>query len=267
MNDFWRRQDPSKPLFPDILWSKPENKDFSGRLAIVGGNLHGFVAPAMTYKAALKTGVGSARVILPDILKKSLQNRGQLNYHDCIFAPSNPSGGFSRKALGELSASADWADLILFIGDSGQNSETAVLVESLLDQNKETPIVITRDAIDLVKNIGENLLNREKTHLVVSLSQLQKIFQSVYYPRMILFSQGVKQIAETLRKFTITYPVMITLFHNENLFVAQSGQVISQNFVQALRMWSGEVATRSAVWQIWNPTRSIEAVATSWTEL
>ena len=290
MNNFWRKQESNTPLFPDMLWNKPENRELAGKLTIVGGNEHGFAATAAAYKMALMLGVGKVRVVLPDILKKvindqiansasnssspttasiqSIRQRGSfVTLTDIVFTPSNISGGFSRDAFSDLNTMADWADLMLFIGDSGQNSETAALIENFLSHNKKTPIVITRDAIELVKNIGESLLNREKTHLVVSLSQLQKIFQSVYYPRMVLFSQGVKQIAETLRKFTITYPVTITLFHGENLFVAQDGQVISQNFSQALRVWSGEIATRAAVWQTWNPTKNFEAVATSWAGL
>lgn len=265
--DYWCKQEPGKSLFPDILWSKPEQRSLAGKLAIVGGNSHGFAGIAAAYKMALATGVGAVRVVLPDVLKKTLPVKFTDRITDTIFAPSNPSGGFSREAINELSAAAEWADTILFIGDTGQNSETAALLENFVNQNRETSIVITRDAVDLVKNIGENLLNRAPTHLVVSLNQLQKIFQSVYYPRVITFSQGVKQIAETLHKFTITYPVTITLFHNENLFVARDGQIITQPFNQPLRMWSGEIAVRESVWQIWNPTKIIESIATSWTEL
>ena len=284
--DYWRKQEPDKPLFPDILWSKPERRDVAGKLAIIGGNIHNFSGIAAAYKTALDTGVGSVRVVLPDALKRTLNqprqsappschpelvsgsNRkivaeGDINY---IFAPSNPSGGFSRDAINELNAAAEWADAVLLIGDSGQNSETAALIEIFLDRDRETPVLITRDAVDLVKNIGENLFNRAPTHFVVGLGQLQKLFQSVYYPRVITFSQGVKQIVETLHKFTITYPVTITLFHNENLFVARGGDVISQPFAQPMRVWSGEIATRQIVWQIWNPTKIIESIATSWVE-
>ena len=266
-SDFWRKQEPDEPLFPDILWSKPEQRNLAGQLAIVGGNAHGFAGVAAAYKNALAFGAGEVRVVLPDALKKTLPAKFAEHVTDTIFTFTNPSGGFAREAIRELNAAADWANLILFIGDSGQNSETAGLIETFLNQNKTTPVIITRDAVDLVKNIGENLFNRENTHLIVSLNQLQKLFQSVYYPRVITFSQGVKQIAETLHKFTITYPTTITLFHNENLLVAQNGQVISQSFLQPLRMWSGEIATRAAIWQMWNPAKTIEAVATSWTEL
>jgi NAD(P)H-hydrate repair Nnr-like enzyme with NAD(P)H-hydrate dehydratase domain len=257
--DYWQKQEPGKPLFPDILWSKPELKSTSGKLAIVGGNAHGFAAVAASYQNALKSGVGEVQVILPDVLKSKLPAA----MTDAIFAPTNPSGGLASQALSELNAAANWANLILFIGDNGQNAETAGLFETFLSKDSETPVVITRDAVDLIKNAAETVLNRAPTHLIVSLSQLQKLFRAVYYPRVITFGQGIKQIAETLHKFTITYPCTITLWHSNNLFVAKDGQVITQEFTQPMRVWSGEVATREAAWQIWN-TDAVQAVATSW---
>ncbi|MDR1970006.1 MAG: hypothetical protein LBQ11_01525 [Candidatus Nomurabacteria bacterium] len=259
-NDYWRRQEPGKPLFPDVLWSKPERRSAAGKLAIIGGNAHGFAAVAAAYQTALETGVGEVKAVLPDILKK---NNLPTN---CIFAPTNPSGGLSREALTDLNTIANWANLILFIGDSGQNSETAGLFETFLNKNAEMPVVITRDAVDLVKNAAETVLNRAPTHLVVSLSQLQKLFRSIYYPRVITFSQGAPQIAETLHKFTITYPCAITLWHSDNLFIAQNGQVVSQVFNQPMRIWGGEVATREATWQIWD-ANVIQATTASWSEL
>jgi NAD(P)H-hydrate repair Nnr-like enzyme with NAD(P)H-hydrate dehydratase domain len=260
--DYWRRQEPNQPLFPDVLWSKPERRDTAGKLAIVGGNAHGFAAVAAAYQTALAAGVGQAQVILPDVLKSKLP----AGMTDAIFAATNPSGGLAAAALSELNAAASWANLVLFIGDNGQNSETAGLLETFLAKNPETPVVLTRDAVDLIKNAAEAVLNRAPTNLVVSFSQLQKLFRAVYYPRVLTFSQGVKQVAETLHKFTITYPCAITLWHAGHLFAARAGQVVTQKFDQPMRVWSGEIAAREAVWQIWQRD-PVQAVATSWVNL
>ena len=260
--DYWRVQKPDEPLFADVLWGKPVSRNLAGRLAIVGGNARGFAAVAAGFATAAEVGAGEIKIILPDVLKSQLPK----TLADAIFAPSNPSGGFAKSAISELRAAADFANVVLFIGDSGQNSETAGLVEKFLTDNREIKIVLTRDTVDLVKNFAENLLNRENTHLVVSLSQLQKLFREVYYPRIITFSQGVKQIAETLHKFTITYPVALTLWHAGNLFIAKNGEVISQPFDEPLRVWSGEIAVREAVWQMWHKDIA-KAVASAWAEL
>ncbi len=261
MDKFWQKQEPGQPLFSDVLWSKPERRDAAGKLAIVGGNSRGFAAVAASYKTALDIGVGECKVILPDALKKNFTGNPST-----IFAPTNPSGGLARDALNELNAATDWADLVLFIGDSGANSETAALLEAFLNKNQTTPVVLTRDAVDLIRSAAEVVLNRASTHLIVSFSQLQKLFREVYYPRVLTFSQGAGQIAETLHKFTITYPVGVTLWHSNFLFVAKNGQVISQKFDQPLRVWSGEIATREAVWQIWQKD-PLKATAASWSEI
>jgi hypothetical protein len=265
-SDFWRKQDPEKPLFPDVLWGKPERRDAAGRLVIVGGNSHGFAAVAANFITATRVGVGDVKIILPESLKKTLPPAVKTQFADVVFAPANQSGGLAQEAIGDLRAAANFAGTLLFIGDSGQNSETATLLETFLRENNEIPVVLARDAIDLIKNSAELVLNREKTHLVVSLGQLQKLSRAVYYPRVITFSQGLNQIAETLHKFTTTYPIAITLWHTGFLFIAKNGQVISQKFDQPMRMWSGEIATRETAWSLWS-SDIIHASATAWAEL
>jgi NAD(P)H-hydrate repair Nnr-like enzyme with NAD(P)H-hydrate dehydratase domain len=70
--DYWLRQDVKKPLFPDLMWSKPETKSQAGKLLILGGNVHGFSAAAESFNEATKAGIGTARVLMPDILQKTV---------------------------------------------------------------------------------------------------------------------------------------------------------------------------------------------------
>lgn len=262
-NTFWQKQQVETPLFPDVAWSKPERRDLAGKLAIIGGNSQTFAAVAAAHKTAFVAGVGAVRIILPESLKKTLPASLAAQLTDVVFSAAGHSGGFASDALQDWLAVSDWADVVLFIGDSGANSETAALLETFLARDIDTPIVITRDAVDLVKHTAENVLRREPTHLVVSFSQLQKLFRAVYYPKILTFNQGIKQIAETLHKFTISYPVTISLWHNDHLFVAHDGHVITQEFISPLRVWSGEVAARTAAWRIWQAD-PLRATATSW---
>lgn len=353
-SDFWQIQTREKPLFPDVLWSKPEARNSAGKLTIIGGNSRGFSSVAASFETARKVGAGEIKIVLPDVLKKkisenfakkndefsrnSLQNLKDLkndfvknsvnsaqkfsnnstdfarnfsdnfslrnnfsnnfnnnfsnnfsnnfanfarnfnfDFSNFIFAPSNPSGGFSRDALGDFRAAENFSDAILFVGDSGANSETASLLEKFLLENTENlqeksrkiPKILTRDAVDLTYNFAENLLQNAEIHLVLSLAQMQKMFRKIYYPRVITFSQGARQIAETLHKFTLSYPAKITLWHAGNLFFAGGGKVISEKFAEenfAMRVWSGEIATRAAVWQMWQESAE-KAVAASWAEI
>ena len=266
--NYWRKQEPKKPLFDEVAWSKPERRDQAGRLAIVGGNARGFWAVAGAYQTARRTGVGEVRVVMPDALKPKLPVQVRAQMEDLLLVPSNPSGGLALEAEKTLQAAANWSGQMLFIGDNGANSETAQLLEKFLADGDycDCQVTIARDAVDLLVYGAETVLARPKTNLVVSMAQLQKLARAVYYPRMVTFSQGVKQVAETLHKFTITYPVAITLFHDDNLLVAHQGEVVSQPFDEPMRIWSGEVPTVAACWSIWR-SDPIKAIATSWTEL
>lgn len=255
--DYWRKQTDT-PLFPDIAWARPEQKTKAGKLAIVGGHAHSFAATAESYVTAIQAGAGQVRVIVPDALKKLIPAQAT----DMVFVGSNPSGGFSKKAESELRAAAQWADGMLLIGDCGRNSETAMLYESLL-KNTTTQITITRDAVDLLKNSAGAMLERENTLLVISIAQLQKLFQAVYYPKIITLSMQLSTLVETLHKFTMTYPVTITVLHNENLLVANNGQVSSTPWVEAMMIWRGSVATKASVYLLWSPNKPFKTVTTS----
>lgn len=257
MHSYWQRQSSTNQLFPEIAWNKPEQRAHAGRLAIIGGNKLGFVAIRDAYEIASELGAGQIRAILPDVLKRTVPS----SVTDALFLPSNPSGGFSREALPEFQAACAWADLCLLIGDAGRNSETAMLFETMLDST--SPAVITRDAVDLLMPAMIRIVDREHTTLVVSFAQLQKLFQSVYYPRIISFSMQLMQLVETLHKFTITYPVTVVTFHHNQLVLAHGGDVITQEFDEPMAIWRGITATKAATYLLWNPTKPFEAIATS----
>lgn len=257
MHSYWQKQSSTKPLFPDIEWSKPEQRAHAGKLAIIGGNKLGFVAIRDAYEVASELGAGQIRAVLPDVLKKTVPP----SVSDALFLPSNPSGGFSREALPEFHAACAWADLCLLIGDAGRNSETAMAFESLLDG--DGLLVVTRDAVDLLMPTMNRLVDRDRTTVVVSFAQLQKIFQNVYYPKILSFSMQLMQLVEALHKFTITYPVTIVTFHQNQLIVAHKGDVISQEFDQPMAIWRGITATKAACYLLWNPNKPLETITTS----
>lgn len=256
--DFWQQQKPDEPLFPDIEWSKPEQRTHAGRLGIIGGNKLGFAGVAEAYSTAYQTGAGDVRVLLPDCLKKSIPT----NWVDVAMAPCTTSGGLSKDALPDIMALASWSTMLLLIGDAGRNSETAILYESLL-RNSDKPITITRDAIDLVKNAPEMLVNRQKTLLVLSFAQLQKLFQAVYYPKILTFSMQLMQLVEAVHKFTVTYPITLAVLHKDTVIVAHGGQVTTTPWESPMLIWRGTTATKAACYWAWNQGQPLQAVTTS----
>lgn len=255
--DYWLKQTDT-PLFPDIAWSRPEQKAKAGHLAILGGHAHSFAAIDESYRTALKIGAGRVRVIVPDSLKKLVPATAD----DMVFVPSNPSGGFSKTAKADLLAASAWADGLLLVGDTGRNSETAILYEFLL-KNTTKPLTITRDAVDLLKHSTASMVERENTLLVVSIAQLQKLFQAVYYPKIITLSMQLSTLVETLHKFTMTYPVAIMVLRHENLLVAEAGKISSTPWQQAMAIWRGQTATIASVYWLWNPKQVFQAATTS----
>lgn len=257
-HSYWRKQEPGKPLFPDIEWSKPERRDQSGKLLIVGGNKLGFAAVAEGYQTALETGVGEAKVLLPDCLKKAVP----ATLLDVIFAACTPSGGLSKDSLPELRSAAGWSTGVLLIGDASRNAETALAYEEFIAEY-DGLLTVTRDAIDLVKNNPGLLAERDHTVIVASFAQTQKLFQGLYYPKILTFNMQLMQLVEALHKFTTTYPCTVMTLHKDILVVAHDGQVITQPWDQPMAIWRGSVATRAAAYWLWNAEKPLEAVSQS----
>lgn len=256
--EYWQRQDNTKLLFPDIEWSKPEQRTQRGQLGIVGGNKLGFAGVAESYSTALGTGAGEVRVLLPDCLRNTIPK----TMTDVVFAACNPSGSLSRDAVADLIALGSWSSCLLLAGDAGRNSETAIAYSDLL-RIYQGSVVITRDAVDLVKNDASALVNRPHTILVVSFAQLQKLFQSVYYPKILTFSMQLLQLVEAMHKFTITYPCTIAVLHHDTFVVAHAGRVITTPWDNPMMIWRGVTAARAATYLMWTPKQPLEAITTS----
>lgn len=255
---YWQKQDSSKPLFPDVEWSRPEQRTRAGRLAIIGGNKLGFAAVASSYSQALEAGAGEVRVLLPDALKKTVPK----SITDTVFAPTNNSGSLSAEASAEMQTAGDWATGVLLVGDAGRNSETAILYERFATEY-DGPLTITRDAFELVRQDAARLVDRPNTLLVLSFAQVQKLFQMIYYPKILTFNMQLMQLVEALHKFTITYQVAIATFHKDNLVIAKEGRVVSQNWDSPMSIWRGSVATKMSVYWLWNEDQAFEAYVAS----
>lgn len=255
---YWHQQTGDKPLYPDLLWSRPENKRLAGKLLVVGGNLHGFAAPATAYNEALKAGIGTARVLLPDSLQKTVGRVLEAGE----YAPSTPSGSFARQALDELLAMTGWADGVLLAGDFGRNSETAILLEQLLAKYNGQ-LTLTKDAADYFAKTPEGLLSRNETTLVVSFSQLQQLASSAHFTKPFTFDMDLLRLIDTLHEFTSQYPVAIIVKHLENIFVAVNGEVSTTKLDNDIEIWRVQTAAHAAVWWLQNPTKTFEALTTS----
>lgn len=256
--DYWKKQRPEHPIYPDIEWSKPQRRDQAGKLLIVGGNKLGFAAVAENYQRARETGAGQVKVFLPDCLKSTIPP----TLTDVVFGACTTSGGLSKDAAPELQISAEWADAVLLIGDAGRNAETALLYEEFIS-NYQKPLTITRDGIDLVRNNPNLLVDRPSTLIVASFGQLQKLLAGVYYPKILTFNMQLLQLVEALHKFTVTYPCTIMTLHKDTIIVAHEGEVTTQDWHDTMAVWRGNVATDAACYWLWNKDTPLAASVAS----
>ena len=257
-HNYWKKQAIDTPLFPDIEWNKPERRDLAGKLGIIGGNKLGFAGVAEAYSTSLGAGAGQVRVLLPDILKKTIPT----SITDTVFAETTPSGSLAKNALPEMIALGEWANSILLIGDAGRNSETAIAYEQFL-ATYDRPVTLTRDAVDLMKNNPSRLVERPDTLLIISFAQLQKLFSSVYYPKVLTFSMQLLALVEAVHKFTSTYPVTLAVLHKEHFIVASDGIVTTTTWENPMAIWRGQTAARAATYWLWNQKTPLEAVTAS----
>lgn len=257
---YWHKQTPGKPLFPNLIWSRPETKSAAGKLLIVGGNLHGFAAPAEAYNQAATAGIGMVRVVLPDSIQKMVGSF----LDNAYFVASTPSGSLAKAALAELLEHAAWADGVLLAGDLGRNSETAVLLESFITKYPG-PIVFTKDAVDNFYSHPLELFERSSVTLVVSLSQLQQLASKAKYPHALRFQMDLLQLVEWLHEFSKVYTCHIVVKHQEYTVVASDGQVSTTRNDQEI--WRLATSARAAVWLIQQPRSVYEAITTSLTTI
>jgi hypothetical protein len=242
-----------------LLWSRPENRSAAGKLLIVGGNAHEFASPGAAYNEAIKAGVGTARVLLPDALQKTV---GRV-FEAGEFAPSTKtSGSFNQKALNEFLMQSNWADGVLFAGDFGRNAETAILFEKFL-ANWRGQLTLTKDACDYASSAPNAVLGREDTLLVLSLSQLQRLGIAAKTSSAITFGMDLLRLVEWLHEFTLAHAPFIVTKHLDTLFVAVNGRVSTTKLVEDLDIWRVKTAARAAVWWLQNPTKPFEALTTA----
>lgn len=258
-NTYWHKQSSDKPLFPDLLWSRPESKQAAGKLLIIGGNIHSFAAVGQAYQAAQATGAGSIRVGMPDSLQKTVSKL----LPEADFAASTPSGSFSQLALAELLEQSAWADGVLLAGDFGRNSETAIVLEKFIDKYKGQ-LTLTKDSVDYFSRMPNTVVERQQTCLVLTIAQLQLIATSAKFTNPFTFDMDLLRLVERLHLFTGRFKPNLVLKHLDTLFVAVDGQVsTTKTSLDDEDSWRIATAAQAAVWWLQNPNKSFEALTSA----
>lgn len=263
MNEnYWQKQT-DKPLFPELEWNKPERRDQAGRLLLVGGSTHALSAPALAYAQAKSSGIGDVKIVLPSKTKGLIDKKTV----DAVFLSSTPSGEFAQDDINELLEYSLWADTLLLTGDVGKNSQTSILLEELL-RSFTGITVVTKDSIESLFSATKLLFEREKTTLVVSFNQLQKLLQNYEYKSSLSSTMGIVQLVEFLKLLTEETAATIITLHNAQLVAAHDGKVTTTKTDDKISdNWPLEIASKTVCYQTWNPKDSLKSATQSIFEL
>jgi NAD(P)H-hydrate repair Nnr-like enzyme with NAD(P)H-hydrate dehydratase domain len=248
----WLKQTKDTPLFPDVLWSRPENKRHAGKLLIIGGHQQSFSAVSEAYSAAQQAGIGTVRVVLPDKLEKTLRYM----FPEAEFAASNQIGSFSRQALGALLDLAEWADAILLAGNFGRNSETAVLLEGFIEKYTGE-LALAGDSLDYFLTQSSKLVNRADTLIIGSLNQVQKLAA----PHLVQQNADLAKVIEQISSWSTDTPAAIITIHSNKAIVAYQQQISTTPF--KLSTPSTNLAACATVWWLQQPGKPFEALTSA----
>lgn len=245
------------PFVENILWSIPEQK--TGSLQVIGGNIHAFATEIRLVEYLNTLPIKTIRLSLPDALQKQLPPTPEIS-----FTKSTPSGSFDKSP--ELNTAATSADLVLLSGDVSKNSATTIALAEAV-KNTAKPVVITRDAVDCLTSEISALLESKNRIYFATMAQLQKLFRSALYPKMLLLSMPLPPVLETLHKFTLSYPATIITFHSGQVIFAHAGQTLtlplSDTNYTPISLWAGTLAAKIAALNLWTPNQPLEASFTA----
>ena len=255
--DYFEKID--KNPYEDLKWNIPDRKQ--GVVNIIGGNAQNFRTEVKIAEfLGAEYPVDAVKVVMPESLKPKLPPLPNF-----VFLPETESGTFKESQ--ELVDAFNIADFNLVLGDLSRNKVTGEAIASAC-KSAERMTLITRDAVDLVAENGvERLLMNENLIFFASVPQLIKLLRAVYYPKMLLQSQSLIQVAEVLHKFTLSYPIKIVTLHNEQVLVVENGIVkavaLSATGYSPITIWNGELAAKIVAMNLYNPNSFIKATVTA----
>lgn len=215
----YQTQTPESPLFPNVLWSRPERTKNRGNLVIIGGNSQEFVDVQTAYAATAEVGVAHAQIILPDALRRLLGSMPGVE-----FAASTPSGSFAQEAYTSMATLTNSADAVVLCGELSSNSETHIVIEKLAEYTPK-PLILVGDSIMHAVNV---LAERSHPTVIVGAKPaFQELSKYYELSSTITENSTPAQIRNALRELAIASKSILVLHHGGVIYI-----VDDQNCVQ-----------------------------------
>lgn len=249
----WQNQTKDAPLFPDLLWSRPERSDQAGHLLIVGGSTRGFASVVKAMDAAKAAGIGELKAVLPRGVEKYLGHSPEL-----LYAAQTAGGSFAQAAAAEITSYLGWAHALLLPGDLTHNAETTLCIEETL-HTTQTPVVLLGEALDVLLSTLNRPIEAPLV-MVADFRQLQLFVRANPLAEALLPRSTLEQRVRLLHQLIDRTAASIIVLHDQDQYlVVGAGQAsLTHSTQQAI-----EFATAAAVLAAQFPSQLFEAVTTA----
>lgn len=241
-----------KPLYEDILWSRPVRR--TGRILLAGGHRDGFAELQKLYQGFEDAQVAECRLALPDKLSKLV---GSLEGISLL--ASNPSGSIARDALAELVHLANESDLVSLGPDLSNNSETTLVMQRLITETRASVLIPPQSTEQLLPEAGE-WKEKENLLLCVNHKQLYKLATKLAVDTTIPLSPTADLIAEIAQKVSETFAPSLILLMPDSIIVAVNGK---SSIAKAQTSNLGEITGLLGTFWLQSSTKRYEALTTA----
>ncbi len=245
-----------QPLFPKILWNRPVSRRGAGRLLLIGGHKGEFSQLQSIYQLTLAAGAGECRVVMPDSLRKLLAEAP-----DSSFVPSSPSGSLGRGALGEILDIAKDFDAVAIGANLSNNSETSILVESLLSQLKQ-PVVLFADGLAAIHHQPKLATTSPNALIVANMQELLKLAGRFGTETSTKPEDGVLNKIKLVSSLSNASNVSYILI-DRSMVVAAQAQASLTVAVSSMNFFASAIVAVAAVLFTQNPSKPFEALTTA----
>jgi NAD(P)H-hydrate repair Nnr-like enzyme with NAD(P)H-hydrate dehydratase domain len=184
-----------EPLFPKVLWNRPVATRGAGRLLVLSGHSGDLGTPQTIYAAATAAGVGECSIVLPDAVRKLVGDASMTYY-----VPSSPSGSLGRASLAAILDLAEDYDAIAIGGGLSQNSETTMLIDSIISET-DKPIILSDDALTLMKHQLRQIAQKPNCLILTDMVGLIKASGALGVAVNIRQDGGIMNKVEILRNY------------------------------------------------------------------
>ena len=257
-SDFIKQAD--QPLFPEIFWNRPTMRSRGGRLLVVGGHRNEFSLVQAVYGIAQAADIGECQAVVPDSLRRAIgAGGGEPGF--VRFAPASASGSLGKAALSEILDLAADFDACLIGANLTNNSETAVMIESLVKQ-LEQPIIITEETIGILQFSPDLITGNPNALVVTTMAGLMALAGHHRLPIAIKPHSGVVGKIEILAQLVAISRCAYVIFDHEVL-VAAGGEISLTPLAHGLSNWPALATGVSATFFVQHRTKPFAALTTA----